>query len=445
MTATPDRTPTFNWRLSRRCRRRARRPVPSAWMRANLFQSLPDGVLTLIWRLALLWSVPRDPALPDCRCGLDRRRPRSLPCLDARPVVGPAGRSCASVCLLHLRLLSDPQRWRVDLFFVLLAWASYWMLWLRAPRRDLGAIYFFVIVPIASFILLNGWALIGLPHVDTVLWGGFLVTLVVSVVGIVVSLPLGILLALGRRSRHAGGPLVLASLFIEFVRGVPLITVLFMASVMLPLFVPHAWSPDKLLRALIGVTLFASAYMAEVVRGGLQAMPRGQYEGGDGARPQLLADDGLHHPAAGAAHDDPQHRQQLHCAVQGHDAGRHRRHVRLPADHRGRAHRPEMGDAGHQRDRLRVRGIGVFRLLLRMSRYARNVEPRLAARNGGRVCRPQPRRPRRRRSRKAMSRSKSSACTNGTATSMCCATSTSRSCAASASSSAGRPAPASRR
>ena len=91
------------------------------------------------------------------------------------------------------------------------------------------------------------------------------------------SLPIGILLALGRRSRMPAVRLF-SVIFIEFVRGVPLITVLFMASVMLPLFVPDAWSPDKLLRALIGVALFASAYMAEVVRAGLQAIPKGQYE-----------------------------------------------------------------------------------------------------------------------------------------------------------------------
>ena len=121
-------------------------------------------------------------------------------------------------------------------------------------------------------------AAVGLPVVDTVLWGGVLVTIVIASVGIVVSLPIGILLALGRRSRM---PMVelFSIVFIEFVRGVPLITVLFMASVMLPLFVPRAFEPDKLLRALIGIALFASAYMAEVVRGGLQAIPKGQYEG----------------------------------------------------------------------------------------------------------------------------------------------------------------------
>ena len=94
-----------------------------------------------------------------------------------------------------------PQRWRVDLFFALLAIGIVWLLWLNAPRRDLGAVYFFVIMPISSFILLTGWSAIGLQPVDTVLWGGVLVTIVVASVGIVFSLPLGILLALGRRSR----------------------------------------------------------------------------------------------------------------------------------------------------------------------------------------------------------------------------------------------------
>jgi len=151
-------------------------------------------------------------------------------------------------------------------------------LWLKAPRRDLGAIYFFIVLPVVSYILLTGWSRIGLEPVDSVLWGGVLVTIVVASVGIVFSLPLGIILALGRRSRM---PVVrtLSVIFIEFVRGVPLITVLFMAGVMLPLFVPEQYSPDKLVRALVGIAIFASAYMAEVVRAGLQAIPRGQYEG----------------------------------------------------------------------------------------------------------------------------------------------------------------------
>ncbi|MCB1488704.1 MAG: ABC transporter permease subunit [Bauldia sp.] len=117
----------------------------------------------------------------------------------------------------------------------------------------------------------------GLTHVETPLWGGLLVTLVVALSGMGASMPLGIALALGRRSQL---PVIrFASIaFIEFVRGVPLITVLFMASVMLPLFLPPGVNFDKLLRALIGVALFEAAYMAEVVRGGLQAIPAGQYE-----------------------------------------------------------------------------------------------------------------------------------------------------------------------
>ncbi len=109
-------------------------------------------------------------------------------------------------------------------------------------------------------------------------WGGLLITLVVALTGIVASLPLGIILALGRRSQM---PVVsiLCTIFIEFWRGVPLITVLFMASVMLPLFLPAGVNFDNLLRALIGVMLFSAAYMAEVVRGGLQGIDKGQYEG----------------------------------------------------------------------------------------------------------------------------------------------------------------------
>jgi general L-amino acid transport system permease protein len=117
----------------------------------------------------------------------------------------------------------------------------------------------------------------GLPEVDTRLWGGLLVTLVVAVTGIVASMPVGIALALGRRSSI---PLIriFSIAFIEFWRGVPLITVLFFATYMLPLFVPTGFTIDGLVRALIGIALFTGAYQAENIRGGLQAIPRGQGE-----------------------------------------------------------------------------------------------------------------------------------------------------------------------
>ncbi|MFQ5774400.1 MAG: amino acid ABC transporter permease [Kiloniellaceae bacterium] len=116
-----------------------------------------------------------------------------------------------------------------------------------------------------------------IPFVETPLWGGLFLTLVIGGVGIVASLPIGVVLALGRRSAM---PIVRAICiaFIELWRGVPLITVLFMASVMFPLFLPEGMNFDKLVRALLGVMLFSAAYMAEVVRGGLQALPKGQYE-----------------------------------------------------------------------------------------------------------------------------------------------------------------------
>ncbi|MGF1701536.1 amino acid ABC transporter permease [Photobacterium makurazakiensis] len=130
--------------------------------------------------------------------------------------------------------------------------------------------------PIISTVVLYGGVL-GLPVVETHMWGGLLITLVIAITGIVVSLPVGVVLALGRRSNM---PIVrsLSTVYIEFWRGVPLITVLFMASVMLPLFLAGGTEIDKLVRALIGVVLFNAAYMAEAIRGGLQSVPKGQYE-----------------------------------------------------------------------------------------------------------------------------------------------------------------------
>jgi general L-amino acid transport system permease protein len=116
-----------------------------------------------------------------------------------------------------------------------------------------------------------------LPAVESSLWGGLLLTFTLAIVGIAASLPVGILLALGRRSSL---PLVrlLCTTFIEVVRGVPLVTILFMASILLPLFLPQEVRMDRVVRAVLGITLFASAYMAENVRGGLAAIPPGQYE-----------------------------------------------------------------------------------------------------------------------------------------------------------------------
>jgi general L-amino acid transport system permease protein len=251
---------------------------PLGWIRANLFPSIGSGIMTVLISLALVWiALPLIDFLIVDAVWTGSDREACLTTAD-RPVVGACWAYIADR-FAYIVYGSYPLagRWRVDIFFAMLAFGTAWLLWLEAPRRDIGAVYFFVVLPLASFVLLHGFEAVGLPVVDTALWGGITVTIVVAAVGIVVSLPIGVVLALGRRS---GLPAVrlLSMLFIEFVRGVPLITVLFMASVMLPLFVPDSWSPDKLMRALVGVALFASAYMAEVVRAGLQAMPKGQYE-----------------------------------------------------------------------------------------------------------------------------------------------------------------------
>jgi general L-amino acid transport system permease protein len=248
------------------------------WLRANLLSSPANIALTLVCILLIAWALPsllQFFFIDAVWSGADREACLASP---AQPHPG--------ACWAFVRVwfsyfvygfYPTGQRWRVDLFFLALAFGVAWLLRLSAPRRDLGALYFFVVLPVLSFLLLHGAPYIGLAVVSTALWGGILVTIVVATIGIVFSLPFGILLALGRRSDK---PVVrlFAIGFIEFVRGVPLITVLFMASVMLPLFVPEQWAPDKLMRALIGVALFASAYMAEMVRGGLAAVPRGQYE-----------------------------------------------------------------------------------------------------------------------------------------------------------------------
>jgi general L-amino acid transport system permease protein len=131
---------------------------------------------------------------------------------------------------------------------------------------------------VATIFLLTGIGGVSwLPRVGTGLWGGLLLTFLLALVGIVASFPIGVLLALGRQSSL---PVVKAFcvLFIEMVRGVPLVTILFMASIILPLFLPEDLRIDRVLRAMLGMTLFAAAYMAENVRGGLQAIPRGQIE-----------------------------------------------------------------------------------------------------------------------------------------------------------------------
>jgi len=248
------------------------------WMRYRLFGSLLNSVLTVV-SLALFvvvaWPTIRFLLIDAVWDGASRAD--CLPETVGRPVGACWPFIARKFAQFMYGFYPSDQIWRVNLTYFLGAALLAQLVIPRVPYKATNAILFFGVFPVVAYFLLVGGVL-GLEHVETRRWGGMLVTLVISFTGIIVSLPLGILLALGRRSAM---PVIrlLSIIFIEFWRGVPLITVLFFATYMLPLFLPGSWKLDGLLRVLIGVVLFAAAYMAEVVRGGLQAIPRGQYEG----------------------------------------------------------------------------------------------------------------------------------------------------------------------
>jgi general L-amino acid transport system permease protein len=143
-----------------------------------------------------------------------------------------------------------------------------------------GRLHPALLTPHAMFATMILGAQLGLPFVPQERWGGLPITLILSTFGLAFAFPLAILVALGRRSRLPAIK-TLCVLYVELIRGVPLISLLFMASVMFPLFLPEGMNIDKLLRAQVAITLFAGAYLAEVVRAGLQTLPRGQYEAAD--------------------------------------------------------------------------------------------------------------------------------------------------------------------
>ena len=169
------------------------------------------------------------------------------------------------------------ERWRVDLSFVMMMTALIPVLFDNIPHRKLGLWYSLIAPVIICWLLIGG---LGLTPVPTDKFGGLMLTMVIGVTGIIGSLPIGIALALGRQSDMPALRMICVG-FIEFIRGVPLITLLFVASTMLNYFLPPGTTFDLLLRVLIMVTLFSSAYIAEVIRGGLQAIPKGQIEAAD--------------------------------------------------------------------------------------------------------------------------------------------------------------------
>ena len=256
---------------------------PIAWARANLFSGWLSTAVTLalgylIIRFAIgfvdwafvhaVWSVPTDAAgkLDPTAC---RAAKGEGACW---AMVGDKWRF-----ILFGRYPYDEQ-WRpgivIALFLGLYAVSANKAFW----RKEL--IYIWAAVLTVIGILMWGGVL-GLTYVPQDSWGGLPITLILSTFGLALAFPLAVLVALGRRSTSLPAVKALCVLYVELIRGVPLITVLFMASVMFPLFMPDGFNPDKLLRAQVAVILFAGAYLAEVVRGGLQALPKGQAEAAD--------------------------------------------------------------------------------------------------------------------------------------------------------------------
>ena len=246
------------------------------WTRKNLFSSPLNTFLTFL-AVMLLWK-----SLPPL---IEWSFINSISTADSREqcwsqMSSPGEGACWAFIKDRVALYGfyPPElRWRVNISFLLLALAVVPVLYEKLPKRKYGLIYSAVFPFIAGWLLVGGF---GLETVDTDQFGGIMLTLILGVTGISFSLPIGIALALGRQSNM---PVlrILCVLFIEFIRGVPLITLLFVASTMLNYFLPPGTVYALLVRVIIMVTLFASAYMAEVIRGGLQAVPKGQHEAGD--------------------------------------------------------------------------------------------------------------------------------------------------------------------
>jgi general L-amino acid transport system permease protein len=242
------------------------------WLRANLFNSWPNAILTvlglgviylLVSRFVVWGVIDAVWSGPASACGEDKGA--------CWAVLGEKGRF-----ILFGRYQYEEQ-WRPLLFLILFIGMVGVSTFRRLWGRWLGIAW--AVSLIVMCVLMWGGVL-GLPFVSHENWGGLPLTVILAVSACLFGFPLGIVLALGRRSKLPAIRAVSVG-YIELARGVPLITVLFMAAVMFPLFLPPGMNFDKLLRTQIGMILFAGAYIAEVVRGGLQALPKGQYEAAD--------------------------------------------------------------------------------------------------------------------------------------------------------------------
>ena len=256
---------------------------PWAWARANLFGSWWSTAVTLLLGYLILrfgfgfiswafvhavWSVPYDA----------QGRPNTAACQNLHGIG-----ACWAVVADKYRLIlfgryPYQEQWRPALC-VLLFIALYVISAIRWFWRPALALIWVATLTVIGVLMWGG--VLGLRFVAEDEWGGLPITLILATFGLAFAFPLSILVALGRRSRELPAVRMLCVVYVELIRGVPLVALLFMASVMFPLFMPEGVNVNKLLRAQIAIILFAAAYLAEVVRGGLQALPRGQYEAAD--------------------------------------------------------------------------------------------------------------------------------------------------------------------
>ena len=253
------------------------RPMPGqqtgaiAWLKANLFSSVGNSLMTVALVAVAFWALSHalDWSVFNAVFGANLEACNNLRGIGACwGVVAEKGR------LIVMGRYPDTEHWRPVIATALMLGVVVLSCMPRFWNKALPLVW---VVMLAVYFTLMKGGVLGLTEVPTDQWGGLPLTVMLTVVSMTMAFPLSIFVALGRRSNMPAIK-TLCTLYVELIRGVPLITVLFMASFMLPLFMPHGVSIDVLIRVLAGITLFAAAYLAEVIRGGLQAIPKGQVE-----------------------------------------------------------------------------------------------------------------------------------------------------------------------
>ncbi|MFN8913097.1 MAG: amino acid ABC transporter permease [Betaproteobacteria bacterium] len=241
------------------------------WLRSNLFGNWQSSVTTVVLLGLALWYLP---GFLNWAVFSAVLQPNAETCSAARGVGACWGAIAEKYRLVIFGRYPFEEQWRP-----LVATSIMVAMLVASCMRPLWSKWLIVAwaMVLAVFFVLMGGGWFGLTEVGTDLWGGLPLTIMLSTLSIAFAFPLAILVALGRRS-DLPGIRTICTVYVELIRGVPLISVLFMASFMFPLFMPHGVTIDVLLRVLVGITLFAAAYMAEVIRGGLQAIPKGQVE-----------------------------------------------------------------------------------------------------------------------------------------------------------------------